>query len=102
MPARLVIHAVGPVYSARAADADLLSAVYGNALRVAVEHDVHSVAFPSISTGAYRYPLYEAAPIAVRSISDFLQREQHTLELVRFVLFDSKTMAAYGRALHAP
>lgn len=100
LEARYIIHAVGPIYSAQDKDGELLYRAYFNALRVAVDNGIHSVAFPSISTGAYRYPVDEAANIALMSVIDFLEKQQHELTLVRFVLFDAKTMAAYESALN--
>ena len=97
--ARHVIHAVGPVYNGREDDRQLLASAYTNALRVTVQNGLHSIAFPSISTGAYRYPLTEAAPIALMATVNFLEERRHELQEVRFVLFDDKTLAAYARAL---
>ena len=99
LAARYVIHAVGPFYSGRTKESDLLAGAYRNSLKLAAEHGIKSVAFPSISTGAYRYPLKDAAKIALSTVRDFLQAEPHGLERVRFVLFDAKTLAAYEDAL---
>jgi O-acetyl-ADP-ribose deacetylase (regulator of RNase III) len=96
LKARHVIHAVGPVYSGSARDAELLASTYRACLRLVSEHALASVAFPSISTGAYRYPVDRAAPIAIRTV---LERDEPVL--VRFVLFDDATLAAYQRALTA-
>ncbi len=96
LKARHVIHAVGPVYSGAARDAELLASTYRACLRLAKEHALASLAFPSISTGAYRYPVDQAAPIAIGTVLD------HDTPLdVRFVLFDQGTHAAYQRALTA-
>jgi len=102
LKARYVIHTVGPVYwredSERAAQ--LLSSAYRRSLEVAVEHGLRSVAFPSISTGAYGYPLEEAAPLALKAVMDFLSGPQRGgLELVRFVLFGRRAYQVYQRAL---
>jgi O-acetyl-ADP-ribose deacetylase (regulator of RNase III) len=64
------IHAVGPVYGGKASDAELLASAYRASLRLALEHSLASIAFPSISTGAYRFPLDEAAPIATQTVLD--------------------------------
>jgi len=72
LKARHVIHAVGPVYSGRPRDAELLASAYRRSLEVAVENGLKTVAFPSISTGAYGYPVREAAPIALSAVRDFL------------------------------
>ena len=88
LKARYVIHTVGPVYEeGDDYEAELLACCYENSLRVAVEHDVRSIAFPSISTGAFLYPVEEAAPVALQAIVDFLKNEEHDLELVRIVLY---------------
>jgi O-acetyl-ADP-ribose deacetylase (regulator of RNase III) len=97
--AKYVIHAVGPFYNGAARNAELLAAAYHNSLQVAVANECHSVAFPSLSTGAYRYPVTLAAPIALGTIVEFLRSQAHHLELVRFVLFDARTLQAYEEAL---
>jgi len=99
LKAKHVIHTVGPVYrrdGARAAE--LLASAYRRSLEVANENHLKSIAFPSISTGAYGYPLNEAAPIALKTVAVFLKAHPD-IELVRFVLFDQKTLAAYEEAL---
>jgi O-acetyl-ADP-ribose deacetylase (regulator of RNase III) len=94
-----VIHTVGPVYRRDGKRApELLASAYRRSLEVASENGLKSVAFPSISTGAYGYPLSEAAPIALKTVVDFLKKHPE-IELVRFVLFDGKTLAAYEEAL---
>ncbi len=99
--ARYVIHTVGPVYrqegSARAAQ--LLSSAYRRSLEVAAEHDVKSIAFPSISTGAYGYPMEEAAPIALQTVIDYLENQQNGIQLVRFVLYGQRAYTTYVQAL---
>lgn len=100
LAAHYVIHAVGPIYhdNPPARAAELLASAYRASLALVAHHQARSVAFPSISTGAYGYPLNEAAPIALSTVIAFLQ--QHTdIELVRFVLFDNATFAAYQQAL---
>src|SRR5262245_22182983 len=88
LPARFVIHTVGPVYrDGQHGEPALLASAYRRSLEVAVEHDLRSVAFPSISTGAYRYPIAEAATIALGTVSAFLDDHAGRLDLVRFVLF---------------
>jgi O-acetyl-ADP-ribose deacetylase len=100
LPAKWVIHAVGPFFNARAAEkADQqLRQVHENALRAAVAHGCRSVAFPAISTGAYRFPVERAAAVAVATVSDFLAGEP-AVELVRLVLFTPAAFAAFGAAL---
>lgn len=99
MPARFVIHTVGPVYrGGNSGEADRLASCYRHSLEVALQLGAASVAFPAISCGVYGYPLDEAATIAVRTVCAFLQ--QHTgLTLVRFVLFGPETHAAFEQAL---
>jgi O-acetyl-ADP-ribose deacetylase (regulator of RNase III) len=95
--ARYVIHAVGPVYDAGDEhEADLLAEAYRSSLRLAAEHGVKSISFPSLSTGAFCYPMSLAAPIALRALVEFLENEPHALELVRMVLYPREDPAAYG------
>lgn len=99
LKARHVIHTVGPVYRRDGARApELLASAYRRSMEVASENQLKSVAFPSISTGAYGYPLDEAAPIALGTVRDFL-KEHPEIELVRFVLFDQKTLGVYKEVL---
>ena len=100
LPARYVIHAVGPIWSGgQQGEASLLASAYRRSLEVAVAHDCHSVAFPSLSTGAYGYPVEQAAQTALHTVLAFL-REHHQLELVRFVLFDSATHETFAVVLN--
>ena len=99
LPSRFVIHAVGPVWKGGASgEPALLTSAYGHCLDVAVAHECRSIAFPSLSTGAYRYPLSRAARTAVSTVVDFLE-ERRAPDLVRFVLFDEVTFRAYAGAL---
>ncbi len=99
LKARYVIHAVGPIYrGGTGGEPKLLAGAYRESLKRAVEKNLSSVSFPSISTGAYGYPLNEAAQIALSTVKEFM--EQHpSLELVRFVLFGDQSYRAYERAL---
>jgi len=100
LPARHVIHTVGPVYrDGRHGEPELLASAYRRSLETAVERALRSIAFPSISTGAYRYPLREAAGIALGTTVTFLTGAPHLLELVRFVLFSEADLAAYADVL---
>jgi O-acetyl-ADP-ribose deacetylase (regulator of RNase III) len=100
--ARYVIHTVGPVshrQDPRRA-AELLASAYRRSLEVATQNDVHSLAFPSISTGAYGYPVEEAAPIALQTVIDYLSGEAgHGIDLVRFVLYGQQAYETYRRAV---
>ncbi len=99
LPAPYVIHAVGPVYyGGQSGEAEVLAGAYRHSLELASEHGLHSVAFPSISTGAYGYPVEQAAPIALDTVIAYL-REHPEIQLVRFVLYDTPTYTVYERAL---
>ena len=99
LPARYVIHTVGPIWQGgNAGEAELLADCYINSLKLAAEHSVRTLAFPSISTGAYGYPVSQAAQIAVRAVTDYLQTDP-SIDEVRFVCFDQRTFDAYERAL---
>ena len=103
LPARYVIHAVGPVWSGgKSGEPELLRGCYAHALRLAREHGggLASVAFPSISTGAYRYPIEQAAGLAVDTVRREL-REPGPVELVRFVCFSAADLEVYRRLLGA-
>jgi O-acetyl-ADP-ribose deacetylase len=95
LPARWVIHTVGPVYAKSEDRSGLLASCHTESLKVADELGARTVAFPAISTGVYGYPVEEAAPVAIRAV-----READTrVEEVRFVLFDRATYEAFDRAL---
>jgi O-acetyl-ADP-ribose deacetylase (regulator of RNase III) len=97
MPARHVIHTVGPVYGREGGrEVELLSAAYRNSLALAAAHALASVAFPSISTGAYGFPREEAAAIASRAIAEFLN-EDETVREVRLVFFSKGNMEVFLR-----
>jgi len=99
LPARYIIHTVGPIWQGgNAGEAELLSGCYGNSLKLSSEHGVRTLAFPSISTGAYGYPVSQAAQIAVRAVTDYLQTDP-SIDEVRFVCFDERTSDAYEQAL---
>jgi O-acetyl-ADP-ribose deacetylase len=99
LPAKRVIHTVGPIYrDGKHGEADLLANAYRNSLRLASERGITTVAFPSISTGAYGYPLAEAARIAITTVVDYLKAHPN-LALVRFVLFGRTAYNAYETVL---
>jgi len=99
LPAANVIHAVGPVWSGgNRGEAERLAGAYRRSLELAVEHGCRSVAFPALSTGAYRYPLDQAAQVALTTAIDFLKAHGRP-ELVRFVLFDAGAYGAFAAAL---
>jgi O-acetyl-ADP-ribose deacetylase (regulator of RNase III) len=99
LKARWIIHAVGPVWGARPSDAEKLASAYRESMRLAARHEIRTIAFPSISTGAYRYPLAEAASIALRTVAAELEAPASRIELVTFVLWDERTHRAYEEAL---
>ena len=74
---------------------DLLASCYRNSLKVAVEHGIRTIAFPSISTGVYRYPVAKAAQIAVKTVRQFIDDNPGKLDRVVWVLFDDQTFAVY-------
>jgi O-acetyl-ADP-ribose deacetylase (regulator of RNase III) len=98
LPAKYVIHTVGPVYrGGQQHEAETLASCYRECIRIADDHGIKSLAFPSISTGAFGYPVQEASEIAIRAIVEALLPCAH-VEQVRFVLFDLATREAYVRA----
>jgi O-acetyl-ADP-ribose deacetylase (regulator of RNase III) len=100
--ARAVIHTVGPIWSGgNAGEAELLAAAYRNSIRVAVEGKMRSIAFPSISTGAYGYPTERAAEVALRTVISAIREHADALDEVRFVLFSQRDFDSYSAALRA-
>jgi O-acetyl-ADP-ribose deacetylase (regulator of RNase III) len=98
LAAKHVIHTVGPVFrDGNHRESETLASCHIESIRVADEHGLASIAFPAISTGAYGYPVSEAAPIAITSTMDALSGAKH-VTLCRFVLFDLSTLRAYERA----
>jgi O-acetyl-ADP-ribose deacetylase (regulator of RNase III) len=103
LPARWVVHTVGPVWSGGGRrEAELLRGCYVHALALARGHDLRSIAFPSISTGAYGYPIEQAARIAVETVREQLAADPGPIELVRFVCFSPGDLEVYRRALDVP
>jgi O-acetyl-ADP-ribose deacetylase (regulator of RNase III) len=104
LPAKFVIHAVGPVWNdGRRGEEDILMAAYRTSLQLAADHACQSVALPALSTGAYRYPIDKAARAAVRAAAQFLRELPGTrpLATVQFVLFSEEALQAFERALRA-
>jgi O-acetyl-ADP-ribose deacetylase (regulator of RNase III) len=101
LKARYVIHTVGPIYhGGQSGEPETLANAYRNSLALATQHGIKSVAFPSISTGAYGYPIALAATIALRTVMDYLQAHPE-VELVRFVLFGQEAYDEYKRVLES-
>jgi O-acetyl-ADP-ribose deacetylase (regulator of RNase III) len=96
LAARYVIHTVGPVYNAKAKDKSrqLLTGCYQNSLKLAVAHDVKTIAFPAISCGVYGYPIADACKVAVDTTCNFL-KDNKVLEKVIFILFSPKDKKVY-------
>ncbi len=100
LKARYVIHTVGPVWHGGSRnEAELLKSAYYECLKLATENKLTSISFPSISTGAYGYPVDEAAEIAVSTVVSFLKEQATSLKDVVFVLFDARTYESYHLAL---
>jgi O-acetyl-ADP-ribose deacetylase (regulator of RNase III) len=100
LKARYVIHTVGPIWHGGSGDeAELLRSGYYECLKLATENKLASISFPSISTGAYGYPVDEAAKTAVSTVVSFLKDQATSLKEVVFVLFDSWTYQSYCSAL---
>ncbi len=99
LPAKHVIHTVGPIWrGGTAGEPELLASCYRESLGLALEHGIETIAFPSISTGVYGYPVAQAAAIALHAVKQFLAAHDG-LDEVRFVLFDDATYGAYEKAL---
>jgi len=98
LPNRYVIHCLGPVFGIDKPEEKLLADCYRNALRLAEDSRIESVAFPSISTGAFGYPMEDAAEVAFRTI-DEIAPELHTVKLVRFVLYDDRALEIHKQSM---
>ncbi|NWJ44694.1 MAG: macro domain-containing protein [Chloroflexi bacterium] len=103
LPTRYIIHAVGPIYDEYSAGESerLLASAYLKSLELAEENQLKSVAFPSISTGVYGYPIQRAAPLVLRTVKEYLEKKggNTTLELVLFVLYGERDLEIYRNAL---
>jgi O-acetyl-ADP-ribose deacetylase len=99
LPAKFIIHAVGPRYrDGRHGEPELLASCYTESLKLAMAHGARSIAFPAISCGIYGYPIPDAARIAVRTVAEFLAREQ-SIERVVLACFGGDVLSAYQAAL---
>lgn len=98
LPAKYVFHAVGPIYRGGSEDERLLASAYQSCLDLAEQHKVESIAFPSLSTGVYGYPLELAAPIALRTVIEHVKKPT-SLKQVMFVLFGDRSYQAFEEAL---
>jgi O-acetyl-ADP-ribose deacetylase (regulator of RNase III) len=98
LPSKYVVHTVGPIYrGGKQREAETLAGCYRESIRLADDHGIRSLAFPSISTGAYGYPVHEAAAVSIKAVIDVLPATTH-VQLVRFVLFDIADCKTYVRA----
>jgi O-acetyl-ADP-ribose deacetylase len=99
LPARHIIHTVGPVWQGGSADeAELLASCYRASLKLAVKHQLQTIAFPAISCGIYGYPVEQAAIVAVRTVADFLEQDGSAIAGVSFVCFSDEIYDAYLEA----
>ncbi len=98
LPNRYVIHTLGPVYGQDRPEAQLLADCYRNSLALAEENELDSIAFPAISTGAFGYPVEEAAEVALMTVIEETERLEH-VGLIRFVLFGEKDFEVHERVL---
>jgi O-acetyl-ADP-ribose deacetylase (regulator of RNase III) len=99
LPTKYVIHTVGPIWDGgNSNEPELLANCYKNSLKLAVENSIKTISFPSISTGAYGYPIDQAVKVALQAVMDFL-RKNDSLEEVIFVLFNDRTYKSYEDAL---
>lgn len=100
LPCDYVIHTVGPVWHGGShKEPELLASCYRQSLELAREHGIRSIAFPSISTGVYSYPIQQAAEIAVRTVRAVVQEHPNAFDEIVWVLFDERTKQAYDEVL---
>ena len=100
LPCDYVIHTVGPIWHGGShGEAELLAGCYRHSLELAMEHGIRSVAFPSISTGVYSYPVRQAAEIAVRTVREVVKEHPEAFDEILWVLFDEQTKLMYDEAL---
>ncbi len=99
LKARYVIHTVGPVYAGTPRDGELLASCYRNSLDLARTYDIHTIAFPAISTGVYGYPLEEAVPIAVETVTSWLEENRDYPLAVTMSCFNERIYRLYQEAI---
>lgn len=96
LPCEYVIYTVGPIWNGgRSKDEEFLASCYFNSMKLAMDNEIRTIAFPSISTGVYSFPVKLAAKIAVRTVNRFLQDNPDSFDLVEWVLFDFNTESVY-------
>ena len=100
LKAKYVIHTVGPIWhGGNKGEPELLASAYQQSLKIAAEKNINSVSFPSISTGAYGYPVGQASEVALDAVITFLSQRTTSIREVVFILFDSRTLGVYSSAL---
>ena len=100
LPCEYVIHTVGPVWhGGERGESDLLKNCYINSLSIAKERGIRKIAFPSISTGIYGYPVEKAAAVAVAAVKEYTEKDQQSFDLIEWVCFDKATLKAYENAI---
>ncbi len=100
LPCDYVIHTPGPIwFGGNNNEEELLKNCYYNSLKLALENNIRTIAFPSISTGIYRFPVDNAAKIAVKTATEFIQANQDKFDMVKWVLFDEITFEIYKTAI---
>ena len=99
LPCKYVIHTVGPVWSGgKRGEPELLASCYRNSLELAMEHGIRRIAFPSISTGVYRFPVDQAARIAIATVEAVLKEHPDAFDLIEWALFNDEAMDAFEAA----
>lgn len=100
LPCEYVIHTPGPIwYGGKSGERELLASCYRSCLELAAKNNIHTVAFPSISTGVYHFPVEEAAEIAVRTATEFVKNNPGKINEIKWVLFDERTFRVYQNAI---
>ena len=100
LPCKYVIHTVGPIwYGGHEGEHEKLASCYWECMKLAKENGIRKIAFPSISTGAFRFPIKKAAEIAVSTVREFLENNKDSFDVVEWVLFDKRTYRVYEKVL---
>ncbi|MCL5093829.1 MAG: O-acetyl-ADP-ribose deacetylase [Patescibacteria group bacterium] len=101
LPAKYIIHTVGPIYGREnGKEAELLASCYKNSLKLAEKYNLITIAVPSISTGAYHYPIEKAAKIAIQTVKDYFRKKPNTFDRIIFVLFSDYDYKTYQNLLN--